>query len=178
VRVVTGFRTAAVRPGAGGSLTLVADDGRTVDAVDHVLALTGLRPDLSWLSELRLELDATLQAPVRLAPMIDPNVHSCGSVSPHGVRELGHPEPGVYLAGMKSYGRAPTFLALTGYEQVRSIAAAFAGDRAAAERVELVLPESGVCGGSGGYDGDGGSGGGCCGPAAEPELLQLGRRAP
>ena len=47
--------------------------------------------------------------------------------------------------GMKSYGRAPTFLMATGYEQVRSIAAALAGDREAAERVELVLPETGVC---------------------------------
>jgi hypothetical protein len=46
---------------------------------------------------------------------------------------------------MKSYGRAPTFLMITGYEQVRSIAAELAGDREAAERVELVLPETGVC---------------------------------
>ncbi|MBB5790341.1 hypothetical protein HD601_004916 [Jiangella mangrovi] len=86
--------------------------------------------------------------------------------------ELAHPEPGVYLAGMKSYGRGPTFLAMTGYEQVRSIAADFAGDRASAERVELVLPESGVCGGSGGYDGDDASGG-CCGVSAGPELITL-----
>jgi hypothetical protein len=91
---------------------------------------TGFRPDLSLLAELRLELDSTLQAPVALAPLIDPNVHSCGTVYPHGVSELSHPEPGVFLAGMKSYGRAPTFLAMTGYEQVRSIAAALAGDRA------------------------------------------------
>ena len=40
---------------------------------------------------------------------------------------------------------APTFLMISGYEQVRSIAADIAGDRAAAERVELVLPETGVC---------------------------------
>jgi hypothetical protein len=49
---------------------------------------------------------------------------------------------------MKSYGRAPTFLMLTGYEQVRSIAAALAGDREAADRVELVLPKTGARGGS------------------------------
>ena len=72
---------------------------------------------------MRLELDPVLQAPVRLAPEIDPNVHSCGSVPPHGAAELTHPEPGLYLVGMKSYGRAPTFLALTGYEQVRSVVA-------------------------------------------------------
>ena len=171
VRVVGGFRTVAVERDAGGALALVAEDGRRVEAVDRVIALTGLRPDLSWLSEVRLALDPVLQAPLALAPLIDPNVHSCGTVPPHGVRELAHPEAGVYLAGMKSYGRAPTFLALTGYEQVRSIAADVAGDRDGAERVELTLPETGVCGGVGGVHQPAGAaagsaaGGGCCGPA-------------
>ena len=50
---------------------------------------------------------------------------------------------------MKSYGRAPSFLTMTGYEQVRSVVAEIAGDHEAAARVELVLPETGVCGGSG-----------------------------
>ncbi len=163
IRVVTGFRTEAVER-RGDALVLVAEDGRRVADVAEVVVLTGFRPDLSWLSEVRLDLDATLQAPVALAPLIDPNVHSCGSVPPHGVTELSHPEPGVYLAGMKSYGRAPTFLAMTGYEQVRSIAAALAGDRAAAERVELVLPETGVCGGAGVFD-EPEQSGGCCAPA-------------
>lgn len=137
VRVVTGFRAAAVNRQEDGRLALVSEAGDRVADVDEIVTLTGLRPDLSWLSELRLDLDVSVQAPTKLAPMIDPNVHSCGTVPPHGAVELRHPEPGVYLAGMKSYGRAPTFLALTGYEQVRSIAAEFAGDRAAAERVEL-----------------------------------------
>ena len=39
----------------------------------------------------------------------------------------------------------PTFLTLTGYEQVRSIVAALVGDWDAARRVELELPETGVC---------------------------------
>jgi hypothetical protein len=39
-------------------------------------------------------------------------------------RELAQPEPGLFLVGMKSYGRAPSFLAMTGYEQVRSVVAA------------------------------------------------------
>ncbi|PRC55698.1 flavoprotein, partial [Mycobacterium sp. ITM-2017-0098] len=84
----------------------------------------------------------------RLAPSIDPNAHSCGSVLPHGAAELAHPEPDLYIVGMKSYGRAPTFLAMTGYEQVRSIAAELAGDREAARRVELTLPDTGVCNGA------------------------------
>ncbi|GAA3853554.1 NAD(P)-binding domain-containing protein [Amycolatopsis tucumanensis] len=170
VTVLTGFRTESVDRDPAGRLILTASAGTRLD-VDEVVAVTGFRPDLSWLSELRLELDATLQAPVALAPLIDPNVHSCGTVYPHGAKELAHPEPGVFLAGMKSYGRAPTFLAMTGYEQVRSIAAFLAGDHAAAERVELQLAETGVCGGSGLFDEPGQ--GGCCGTPAGPELISL-----
>ncbi|WP_460060808.1 NAD(P)-binding domain-containing protein [Streptomyces sp. YKOK-I1] len=174
---VTGFRTQAVEED-GDQLILVAEDGRRLDPVDEVIVLTGLRPDLSFLSEVRLGLDERLQAPTALAPLIDPNVHSCGTVYPHGVGELSHPEQGVYLVGMKSYGRAPTFLAMTGYEQVRSIAAALAGDQEAAERVELTLPETGVCGGAGLFDEPENaeqSGGGCC---AAPATVQIGTGAP
>jgi thioredoxin reductase len=174
VRIVTGFRTAAVEQRTDGALTLVSSSGQRIDAVDEVVVLTGFRPDLSWLSEVRLGLDPVLEAPVALAPLVDPNVHSCGTVHPHGVKELAHPEPGVFLAGMKSYGRAPTFLALTGYEQVRSIAADLAGDRIAAEQVELTLPETGVCGGAGVFDEpDAEAGGGCCGAPATAEVLSL-----
>ncbi|MET7824175.1 NAD(P)-binding domain-containing protein [Streptomyces sp. NPDC005386] len=172
---VTGFRTDAVELADQGRLVLVGEDGRRLDAVDEVIVLTGLRPDLSFLSELRLGLDERLQAPVELAPLIDPNQHSCGTVYPHGHKELSHPEQGVYLVGMKSYGRAPTFLAMTGYEQVRSVTAAIAGDLEAADRVELTLPETGVCGGAGLFDDPTAApaeGGGCCAPA--PALVQIG----
>ncbi|MEV6821741.1 NAD(P)-binding domain-containing protein [Nocardiopsis dassonvillei] len=168
VEVVTGFRTAEVRTEQDGRLVLADEEGRELEPVDEVVALTGFRPDLSFLSEIRLGLDPALQAPVALAPLIDPNVHSCGTVYPHGAAELSHPEEGFFLAGMKSYGRAPTFLALTGYEQVRSIAAHLAGDREAAARVELSLPETGVCGGAGLFDEpEAAADGGCCGPAPE-----------
>jgi thioredoxin reductase len=175
VRTVTGFRTAAVERDEAGRLVLESFDGTRLGPVDEVVALTGFRPDLSLLSEVRLDLDPVLQAPRALAPLIDPNVHSCGTVYPHGAVELAQPEPDLYLGGMKSYGRAPTFLALTGYEQVRSVVAAIAGDRAAAERVELVLPETGVCSGGGlltesTADGDAPAAGGCCGPAGPTEL--------
>ncbi|MFF9901416.1 NAD(P)-binding domain-containing protein [Streptomyces longispororuber] len=178
---VTGFRTEAVERDTDGRLVLVGEDGRHLDAVDEVIVLTGFRPDLSFLGELRLGLDERLQAPLALAPLIDPNQHSCGTVYPHGHRELSHPEQGLYLVGMKSYGRAPTFLAMTGYEQVRSVAAAIAGDLASADRVELTLPETGVCGGAGLFDAPDtpdateGDGGGCCAPA--PQLVQLGAPA-
>ncbi|ALG09720.1 FAD-dependent oxidoreductase [Kibdelosporangium phytohabitans] len=174
VQVVTGFRTDEVERAHDGRLVLRSSAGQRLDAVDEVVVLTGFRPDLAWLSEVRLELDATLQAPVALAPLIDPNVHSCGTVYPHGVKELSHPEEGFHLAGMKSYGRAPTFLALTGYEQVRSIAAAIAGDLESAGRVELTLPETGVCGGSGVFDVSTEEvSSGCCGIPANSEPLTL-----
>ncbi|MCY0929343.1 NAD(P)-binding domain-containing protein [Streptomyces sp. H27-H1] len=177
---VTGFRTQEVEQEADGRLVLVGEDGQRLDPVDEVIGLTGFRPDLSFLSELRLGLDERLQAPTELAPLIDPNQHSCGTVYPHGVGELSHPEKDVYLVGMKSYGRAPTFLAMTGYEQVRSIAAALAGDQEAAERVELTLPETGVCGGAGLFDQPEAAedkGGGCC-AAPAPAALQTGVGAP
>lgn len=129
----------------GGGLIVGADSGERQVMVDELIVATGFRPELDLVRELRIALDPVVESPVPLAPLIDPNLHSCGTVRPHGARELAQPEPGFYFAGMKSYGRAPTFLMLTGYEQVRSIAADIAGDRKAAERVELVLPETGVC---------------------------------
>ncbi|WP_030271045.1 NAD(P)-binding domain-containing protein [Streptomyces sp. NRRL B-24484] len=173
---LTGFRTAAVET-EGDQVVLVAEDGRRSESVDQVVVLTGLRPDLSFLSEIRLGLDERLQAPTALAPLIDPNQHSCGTVYPHGAAELAHPEQGVFLVGMKSYGRAPTFLAMTGYEQVRSVAAHLAGDLEAAARVELTLPETGVCGGAGLFDEPAAAqsdGGGCCSVPAAPQLITLG----
>ncbi len=118
---------------------------RDTVTADIVVNATGFRPDLAPLREIRTDLDAVVEAPRLLAPLIDPNVHSCGTVEPHGFRELMHPEHGFFVVGMKSYGRAPTFLLATGYEQVRSIAAWLAGDLASASRVELSLPATGVC---------------------------------
>jgi len=124
--------------------TLVATDGREVPA-DVIVNATGARPDHSVTTELRLDVDPILGSTRALAPLIDPNVHSCGTVPPHGVDELAHPEPGFYVVGAKSYGRAPTFLLATGYEQARSVVAALDGDWAAARDVRLELPETGVC---------------------------------
>lgn len=147
VRLVTGFAAVSIRD-ANGRLVV---EGQTRDGlqalgpVDRIIAATGQRPDLSLTRELRLELDPWLESVKALGPLIDPNEHSCGDVPPHGHRELSHPEEGFYTVGIKSYGRAPTFLLLTGYEQVRSVAAAIAGDMVAADNVQLVLPETGVC---------------------------------
>ena len=161
VGFVTGFVVERLERTAEG-LAVVAEDGRRL-VVDEVVAATGSRPDLHVTRELRLELDPVTEAPVRLAPLIDPNVHSCGTVPPHGEAELAHPEAGYYVVGMKSYGRSPTFLMLTGYEQVRSVVAFLAGDVEAARRVELVLPETGVCSSN-----PLGADVACCGAEGEP----------
>lgn len=155
VTLLTGTTITALRPAGDGSLRVeVTYAGENTDPaadvpdvldVDVVVGAVGFRPDLDMLREVRLDLDPALEAPAGLAPLIDPNFHSCGTVPPHGAALLAHPDQGFYLVGMKSYGRAPTFLLATGYEQVRSIAAALAGDQEAADRVELALPETGAC---------------------------------
>ena len=159
------FRVTAVEKD-GSAMTVVGTSSEgeevRVSDVDEIIGATGQRPDYTMAAELRLELDPWLESTKALGPLIDPNVHSCGTVRPHGHRELSHPEPGFYTVGVKSYGRAPTFLMATGYEQVRSIAAALAGDFAAADEVQLDLPETGVCSTSFGKDEDAKAAGACC----------------
>ncbi|RXT57751.1 flavoprotein [Bosea sp. Tri-44] len=166
IELVAGFAVTTVRE-ASGQLALdgeTPDGPRAIGSIDRIVVCTGQRPDLTLTRELRIELDPWLESAKALGPMIDPNLHSCGSVPPHGHRELSHPEPGFYTAGIKSYGRAPTFLMLTGYEQARSVVAAIAGDMVAADDVQLVLPETGVCTTAPE------SAGGCCGGPAPTEL--------
>jgi thioredoxin reductase len=163
IALAPGFQTRAVE--TRGDAVVLRDGSREV-AGDIVIAATGFRPDLALLGELRLDLDDRVEAARALAPLIDPNLHSCGSVPPHGVDELTHPDAGVYVVGMKSYGRAPTFLLRTGYEQVRSVVAALAGDWEAARRVELVLPETGVCNSSPAQATERTAAAACCGSAS------------
>jgi hypothetical protein len=166
IELVTGFSVHAITPTPDGRVAVSDRTGRTVTA-DRTVSATGFRPDHAITAELRLDLDPVLGSTRALAPLIDPNEHSCGTVPPHGVDELAHPEPGYYAIGVKSYGRAPTFLMATGYEQARSVAAALAGDWEAARDVQLDLPETGVCSSNvpldtGRIDGSGG----CCTTAA------------
>lgn len=170
IRVVTPFRIRSIADATDHVRVTgaVRDEAVTVD-VDEVIVCTGCRPDFEMLTEVRLGIDPWLESATALGPLIDPNEHSCGTVRPHGARELAHPEKDFYIIGMKSYGRAPTFLLATGYEQARSVVAMLAGDVAAAERVELVLPETGVCNTDASL-----AGGGCCGgPASASALVAL-----
>ncbi len=161
VALATSFAVRSVTRSASG-LEVRARDGRSI-AVERVIVATGARPDLSILRELRLSIDPMLECSSELAPLIDPNVHSCGTVRPHGARALRHAETGLYVVGSKSYGRAPTFLLATGYEQARSVAAELAGDRRAADEVMLELPETGVCGATQCCPVPAGAAASCCG---------------
>ncbi|WP_432885526.1 FAD-dependent oxidoreductase [Kribbella sp. CA-245084] len=168
VELVSSFQIEGIDR-AGGRVRLTSGEREVV--ADTVVNSTGFRPDHDMVSELRLDLDPIMGSTRALAPLIDPNKHSCGTVPPHGVDELAHPEPGYYAIGAKSYGRAPTFLLATGYEQARSVVAALAGDWEAARDVQLDLPETGVCSSNLAYGGTTDETGGCCGPA--PQSFEL-----
>jgi thioredoxin reductase len=136
-------------------------------SIDEIICNTGSRPDFSFIREIRLSIDPALESVAAIGELIDPNVHSCGTVRPHGEEELRHPEKDFYIVGSKSYGRAPTFLMATGYEQVRSVVAALDGDMESASKVQLDLPETGVC------SVDIGSSA-CCGAETQPKVKTSG----
>ena len=162
------FRIASLAATASG-ITVSGDTSATIDGVDEIIAATGARPNLDITRELRVRHDPWLESTDLLAPLIDPNEHSCGTVRPHGHRELAHPEHGYYAVGAKSYGRAPNFLMATGYEQVRSVVAALAGDMLAADDVQLELPETGDCSTRQAYDSEPVASACCGGPAPSQE---------
>jgi thioredoxin reductase len=147
VQVISPFRIARIAQNTETSLRVIGDHAGVEAEIDveQIIVATGCRPDFSFLREIRLSVDPWLESSGTIGPLIDPNLHSCGTVRPHGAMELAHPEPGFFIVGMKSYGRAPTFLLATGHEQVRSVVAALTGDIEAAMHVELQLPETGVC---------------------------------
>ena len=179
IELHTSFTLTALKPADSLLVTGSTPDGEASLEVDVLIPATGFRPELDLLREIRLDLDPAVEAPRALGPLIDPEFHSCGTVPPHGARVLAHPEKDFYIVGMKSYGRAPTFLLATGYEQVRSVAAALAGNWSAADDLKLELPETGVCStdlGGGGCDAEVPASSSCCdAPAsAGPQPVALG----
>ncbi|WP_326554458.1 flavoprotein [Micromonospora sp. NBC_01813] len=126
VTVLPSSRTAATGP----AVRLSTRDGRAVVA-DRVVVATGFRADHRIGAELRLDVDPVLGASRGLATLLDPDLPRSWSAPPHGVTELRHPEPGYFVVGIKSYGRASAFLMATGYRQVRQVAAQLAGTTAA-----------------------------------------------
>lgn len=147
VQTASPFLVTRIERAADNTLVVIGDHNGEERKIptEQIIVATGFRPDFSFLREIRLTLDPWLESSGTIGPLIDPNLHRCGTVRPHGARELAHAEPNFFIAGMKSYGRAPTFLLATGHEQVRSIVAELVGDHEAARSVQLTLPETGVC---------------------------------
>ncbi|KPN97218.1 NAD(P)-binding domain-containing protein [Lysinibacillus sp. ZYM-1] len=147
VEVITPFYISQVKKDENIHIVgTINREQKVLTGFEELIVNAGNRPDFSINSELCLFIDSTTESVQALAPLIDPNEHSCGTVRAHGEEILRQPEKDFYIVGAKSYGRAPTFLMATGYEQVRSITAYLSDDEEASKRVELELPETGVCG--------------------------------
>ncbi|MEO1443588.1 MAG: NAD(P)-binding domain-containing protein, partial [Chloroflexota bacterium] len=89
IQILSPFRVREVQAAERG-VNVIAEtpDGVQTVNVDEVITATGARPELSMLRELRLDLDPAVESTRTLAPLIDPNIHSCGTVRPHGEAEL------------------------------------------------------------------------------------------
>lgn len=103
----------------GVELAVELSGGRRV-LVDEIVSLTGYRPDLSIVSELAIEVSPVTEGAARLARAVS-NVTDCLSVPVVGAADLASGEPGYWMIGHKSYGRARTFLLSTGYAQLETI---------------------------------------------------------
>jgi thioredoxin reductase len=98
----------------------VALTGGLSGVFDAVVGLTGYRPDLSFLSELALEIAPASEGAARLTRALG-NVTDCLSMPAVAAPDLQSGEPGFHLIGAKSYGRLPTFLMQTGIGQAAAI---------------------------------------------------------
>jgi hypothetical protein len=108
----------AFEPRAGR--VAVTFTGRQGGVFDAVLGFTGYRPDLSFLSELALEVSPTSEGAAGIARALA-GVTDCLSVPTVGAADLDSGEPAFHFVGAKSYGRLPTFLLRNGIDQLETI---------------------------------------------------------
>jgi hypothetical protein len=109
----------AIREEEGGKLRVALLGGRAV-LVDEIVGLTGYRPDLSFLSELAIDIAPATEGAARLTRALS-NVTDCLSIPSAAPADLDSGEPGFHFAGAKSYGRARTFFLKSGYAQPETI---------------------------------------------------------
>jgi hypothetical protein len=102
-----------------GRVAVTLGGGREA-VVDAVLGFTGYRPDLSFLSELALEVSPASEGAAGVARALA-GVTDCLAVPRVRPADLDSGEPGFHLVGAKSYGRLPTFLLRNGIEQLETI---------------------------------------------------------
>ena len=104
---------------ANGHLGVALSGGHR-GAYHAVVGLTGYRPDLSFLSELALEISPASEGALRLHRAIS-SVTDCLTVPQVSPRDLATGEPGFHFVGAKAYGRLPTFLLKTGLAQLDAV---------------------------------------------------------
>ena len=109
----------------GGSLRAALSGGRG-GRFDAVIALTGYRPDWSFVSELALEISPATEGSRGLSLALA-RVTDCLSVPAVAARDLGSGEPGFFAIGSKSYGRSRHFLLRTGLAQLETVLDVLAG---------------------------------------------------
>jgi hypothetical protein len=102
-----------------GALHVTLSGGRS-HPFDAVVGLTGYRPDLSFLSELALEISAASEGPARLARALG-TATDCLRTPAVREDDLLTGEPGFHFVGAKSFGRLNTFLLRTGQAHLESV---------------------------------------------------------
>jgi hypothetical protein len=108
---------------AGGRLRASVIRGGAAEALgefDAVAGFTGYRPDLSFLSELALDLSPATEGTRGLHAALA-CAKDCLSVPEVSPSDLASGEPGFHLAGSKSYGRSGAFLLKDGIRHVEMI---------------------------------------------------------
>lgn len=125
-----GFLTIARRTG----MTAIGPDGErfTVtlsvsgareqmeETFDQVIVMTGYRPDLTFLSELPIEISPVTEGAAGLSRALSHST-DCLTLPTVIPRDLDSGEPGFHFVGAKSYGRSATFLLRTGLAHLEVI---------------------------------------------------------
>lgn len=100
---------------------------------DHIVSLTGYTGDPTLHRQLHIHECYATAAPMNLsATLLGAAGSDCLTQPDAGIDTLRSPEPHYFVLGAKSYGRLPTFLLRTGYDQVDEVTAAYSMPTAAA----------------------------------------------
>jgi thioredoxin reductase len=116
------------RPNGKVKVTLRNGSGAEDVEVDRVLSLTGYVGDAGLYRQLQVHECYATCGPIKLsAALLGAAGGDCLTQTSHGVDTLTNPEPGLYILGIKSYGRNNTFLMSVGWDQVAEVFEALGG---------------------------------------------------
>jgi len=89
-------------------------------ACDAIAAFTGSHPDARHIGELAVETSPVTEGGARFYRTVS-NITDCLTVPRLRPEDLASGEPNFWFVGSRIYGRAPTFLLQTGYQQLETI---------------------------------------------------------